>query len=68
VTRTVTVTVAGTQPVSAAAPSTAANPRAGIPRTAEGRPDFSGVYGFGGGGGRGGGRGQGPALRRRVRS
>ncbi len=56
-TRSVTVTVAGTQPVAATA-AAATNPRAGIPRTAEGKPDFSGVYGFGGGGG---GRGRGAA-------
>ncbi len=58
-TRTVTVTVAGTTPVAAsAAPAPAAS--TGIPRTPEGKPDFSGVYGFGGGGGRGRGQG-GPA-------
>jgi len=56
-TRTVTVTVAGTTPVAAAASSTAAASN-GIPRTPDGKPDFSGVYGFGGGGG-GRGRGQG---------
>ena len=56
-TRSVTVTVAGTQPVAASA-SAATNTRAGIPRTPDGKPDFSGVYGFGGGGG---GRGRGAA-------
>ena len=58
-TRSVTVTVAGTTPVAASAAAT--NTRAGIPRTAEGKPDFSGVYGFGGGGGRGRGAGGGAA-------
>ena len=58
-TRTVTVTVAGTTPVAASAASTAAASK-GIPRTPDGKPDFSGVYGFGGGGG-GRGRGQGAA-------
>jgi hypothetical protein len=53
-TRTVTVTVTGTQPVAASGPAVV-NTRAGIPRTPDGKPDFSGVYGFGGGGrGRGG--------------
>ena len=58
VTSSVTVTVAGTQPVTAAASSVPSNK--GIARTADGKPDFSGVYAFGGGGGRGaGGRGAG---------
>ena len=60
-TRSVTVTVAGTQPVAASGPA-AVNTRAGTPRTPDGRPDFSGVYGFGGGGGRGAGRGAGAAA------
>jgi hypothetical protein len=57
VTRSVTVTVAGTTPIAPAA-AEAAGPRP-IPRM-DGKPDFSGIYGFtgmyalGGGGGRGG--------------
>ena len=58
VTSTVTVTVAGTKPVAAATvPAAASDPRKAIARTAEGKPDFSGVYAFGGGGGRGAARG-----------
>jgi hypothetical protein len=62
VTNSVTVVVAGTKP-AAAAPSAPAAPTAGkgIARTAEGKPDFSGVYAFGGGGGRGAGAGRGAA-------
>ena len=63
-TSAVTVTVAGTKPVAAAV---AADPNAakkGIPRTAEGKPDFSGVYAFGGGGARGArGTAAGPQLK-----
>ena len=47
VTRTLTVTVAGTQPVAASeAPAPAATERP-TPRTADGKPDLTGVYGFG---------------------
>jgi hypothetical protein len=54
-TREVTVTVAGTVPVNAAGAATAsAKP---VPRTADGKPDLSGVYNFGGAGGGRGGRG-----------
>jgi plastocyanin len=52
VTRDVTVTVAGTQPRAAAA--TASDTEMAVPRTADGRPDLSGVYGYGAGPGRGG--------------
>ena len=60
VTKTVTVTIPGTTPVVASA--AASEPTsAGVPRTREGKPDFSGVFGwanlFGGGGGRGRGAG-----------
>jgi hypothetical protein len=53
VTRTLTVTVAGTQPLAATATAAPVGERA-TPRTADGKPDLTGVYGFGaGGGGRG---------------
>jgi hypothetical protein len=69
ITRSVTVTVAGTKPVAAAAaaaPAAAAAAAKGIPRTPDGKPDFSGVYAFGGGGGRG--RGAGPSADGVVRT
>ena len=65
-TRSVTVTVAGT---TAAAASAGPTPK-GMARTPDGKPDFSGVYAFGGGGARGAGAGRsgaaapaGPALK-----
>jgi hypothetical protein len=62
VTRAVTVTVAGTTPITSAAAdvSDASRPIARI----NGKPDFSGMYGFTGmgGGGGGGGRGRGGAA------
>jgi len=61
-TKTVTVTVEGTTPVAARAGSNAKKP---VPRTADGKPDLSGVYaGAGGGGARGaGGAAAGPVLK-----
>jgi hypothetical protein len=65
VTRSLTITVAGTTPVAPAAntPAAAAAPRP-IPRI-DGKPDFSGIYGFTGmaslGGGGRGARGNTPA-------
>jgi hypothetical protein len=61
VTKTVTVTVPGTKPVAAAAGASASASTA-IRRTPDGKPDFSGVYGWGNlfGGGRGGAA---PALK-----
>jgi len=70
ITKSVTVTVAGTKPVAAppgaTTPAAAAPTAKGIPRTPEGKPDFSGVYAFGGGGGRG--RGAGPSADGVVRT
>ena len=60
-TRSVTVNVAGTAPIAVAAPAGDAKPP--VPRTADGKPDLSGVYaGIGGGGaGRGAAPGAAPA-------
>jgi hypothetical protein len=46
VTRTVTITVAGTQPLAGAETVARATERT-TPRTADGKPDLTGVYGFG---------------------
>ena len=63
VTKTVTVTVPGTKPVSAAA-GTSSGAGAEIRRTPEGKPDFSGVFGWGNlFGGRGGGGAAPPTLK-----
>jgi uncharacterized protein YndB with AHSA1/START domain len=51
-TRSVTVTVEGTTPVAPAPATDQAASSKPIPRI-DGKPDFSGIYGFGGGGGRG---------------
>jgi hypothetical protein len=63
-TREVTVTIPGTTPVVATATSDA---KKDVPRLANGKPDLSGVYSFGGGGAPGGGRGaaapSGPELK-----
>jgi hypothetical protein len=53
ITNTVTVIVEGTTPVAATAAADQTAARKGIARTPEGKPDFSGVYAFGGGGARG---------------
>jgi hypothetical protein len=55
-TKTVTVTVEGTTAVNRAD----AAAKKAVPRMADGKPDFSGVYGAGGGGG--GGRGAAPGA------
>ena len=54
-TKDVTVTVAGSVPVTASAPAEAA--KKDVPRAPDGKPDLSGVYNFSLGGGPGGGRG-----------
>jgi len=51
--RTVTVVVQGTTANGSASDASINRPKA-VPRTADGHPDFSGVYGYGAGGGRGG--------------
>jgi hypothetical protein len=52
--RTVTVVVAGTMPGASPADASATAGTKPVPRTADGKPDLSGVYGYGaGGGGRG---------------
>jgi hypothetical protein len=52
VTRSVTVTVAGTQPLAVSETAAPVGERP-TPRTADGKPDLTGVYGFGAGPGRG---------------
>jgi hypothetical protein len=61
VTRAVTVTVTGANPNVAPASPAASPTSRGVARTPDGKPDFSGVYAFGGGG-RGGARGGGGAA------
>ena len=52
--RTVTVVVAGTMPGASPSDASAAASKRSVPRTADGKPDLSGVYGYGAGpGGRG---------------
>ena len=65
-TKEVTVTVPGTTPVNAGSASIATAAKREVPRLANGKPDLSGVYSFGGGGGGrgaapGGGRAAAPA-------
>ena len=63
ITGNATITVAGTTPVAAGASNPSAVKK-GFARTPDGKPDFSGVYAFGGGGGGRGGRGGGgPVLK-----
>src|SRR4051812_7013645 len=57
--RTVTVVVAGTNAAASPADASPAGTRKAVPRTADGKPDLSGVYGYGAGGG---GRGAAPAA------
>ena len=61
-TKSLTVTVEGTTPVAARPDATA---KKTVPRTADGKPDLSGVYGGGGGGGARGAAGAaaGPVLK-----
>jgi hypothetical protein len=58
-TKEVTVTVPGTTPVNASA-TPATDAKKELPRLANGKPDLSGVYSFGGGGAPAGGRGAAP--------
>ena len=52
--RTVTVVVAGSMPGASVSDASAAAVKRAVPRTADGKPDLSGVYGYGAGpGGRG---------------
>src|SRR5207249_4444623 len=62
ITSSVTITVAGTTPVAATPSADQAAIKKAIPRMPDGKPDFSGVYAFGGGGGGRGARGNADAA------
>jgi len=57
--RTVTVVVQGTKAAASPSDAVASIAKKPVPRTADGRPDLSGIYGYGAGGG---GRGAQPAA------
>jgi hypothetical protein len=57
--RTVTVVVQGTKAVASSSDPATSTAKKPVPRTADGRPDLSGIYGYGAGGG---GRGAQPAA------
>src|SRR5207244_1962142 len=62
ITSSVTVSVAGSTPGAAGSSTDQTAVKKTIPRMSDGKPDFSGVYAFGGGGGARGGRGNADAA------